>query len=75
MQATEVDSTTSSPIGSNPAIATVILRAADINDNAPTFVTDHIVGSIPESARIGDVAAAGVRAFDLDEVVCVPFLS
>jgi hypothetical protein len=68
MQATEIDPVTSSPIGSSPAVATVLLSASDINDNSPTFITDHLFGSVPESARIGDVAVAGVRAFDSDEV-------
>lgn len=52
----------------SPGHATIILSATDVNDNPPTFITDHIFGSISESARVGDVAAAGIRAFDSDEV-------
>lgn len=68
MQATEIDPATSSPLGSNPAVATIILSATDVNDNPPIFITDHLFGSISELARVGDVAVAGVRAFDIDEV-------
>lgn len=71
MQATEIDPGTSSPIGNRPALTTVILIAADVNDNSPTFVTDHYFGFVLESARIGDIAAAGVRAFDRDEVTMI----
>jgi len=56
------------PKNTLPAYTTVIVTITDVNDNAPTFITDHLFGSVPESARIGDVAAAGARAFDADEV-------
>lgn len=65
----EIDPATSLPKGSSPSYATVVLSAADVNDNSPTFVTDHYFGSVSELARVGDVAAAGVRAFDMDEVL------
>ena len=59
---------TSAEKATNPGHATVILSATDVNDNSPTFITDHIFGSVSELARVGDVAAAGIRAFDSDEV-------
>lgn len=67
VQATEIDPDTSAPRGTTPAHATLVLMATDVNDNAPTFITDHLFGSVSETARIGDVAVAGVRAFDVDE--------
>ncbi len=51
------------------AYTSVIVTVTDVNDNPPAFITDHLYGSVPESARVGDVAAAGVRAFDPDEVM------
>jgi hypothetical protein len=39
-----------------------------VNDNAPTFFTNSYVGSVSESAHIGAIAVAGIRAFDLDAV-------
>lgn len=68
MQATETDPVTLVAKGTTPGHATIILNALDANDNPPTFITDHLFGSVSESARVGDVAAAGVRAFDRDEV-------
>lgn len=68
LQATEIDTGTSSPKGTAPALATVILIAADVNDNSPTFISDHIFGSVSELSRVGDFAAAGLQAFDIDEV-------
>lgn len=56
------------PKSTLPAYTTVIVTVTDVNDNPPTFITDHLFGSVPESARIGDLAAAGARAFDPDEV-------
>ena len=65
------------PVTSIPVVtahSTVILTVTDVNDNPPTFITDHIFGSVSELARIGDLAAAGVRAFDADEVGTVSSL-
>ena len=49
---------------------TIIIMVADVNDNAPTFFTNSYVGSLSESAHIGAIAVAGIRAFDLDAVSC-----
>ena len=57
------------PKGNTPAHSTIVLTVTDVNDNSPAFITDHVFGSISELAKIGDVAAAGVRAFDPDEVI------
>lgn len=51
------------------AHATVVLRALDVNDNRPTFIEDHFYATVSENAEIGDIATAGVRAFDIDEVI------
>lgn len=67
-QALEIDAVTALPRGSSLSFATIVLTVTDVNDNSPTFVTDHYFGSVSELARVGDVAAAGVRAFDIDEV-------
>lgn len=47
---------------------TVVVTVADVNDNAPTFFTNSYVGSVSESAHVGAIAVAGIRAFDLDAV-------
>lgn len=70
-QATEIDPTTSLPKNTLPAYTTVIVTVRDVDDNAPTFITDHLFGSVPESARVGDLAAAGAQAFDPDEVSAI----
>lgn len=64
----EIDPATLTPKATLPAYTTVVLTVMDINDNPPTFITDHLFGSVLESARVGDLAAAGARAFDADEV-------
>ena len=48
--------------------ATVVLTVTDVNDNPPTFSTNSYLGSVSELADIGNIAVAGVRAFDLDAV-------
>lgn len=53
---------------SEEAHASVLVTLTDINDNTPTFFTNHYTGSVSESARIGDIAVAGIRAFDADSV-------
>ena len=47
---------------------TVVVTVTDVNDNAPTFFSNSYVGSVSESAHMGAIAVAGVRAFDLDAV-------
>ena len=48
--------------------ATVVVTVTDVNDNPPTFSTNSYLGSVSELADIGNIAVAGVRAFDLDAV-------
>ena len=48
--------------------ATVVVTVTDVNDNSPTFFIDSYVGSVSELAQIGNIAVAGVRAFDRDVV-------
>ena len=55
-------------VGAPVSHTTVVLTVTDVNDNSPTFFIDSFVGSVAESAQIGNIAVAGVRAFDLDEV-------
>ena len=57
------------PISAAPvSTTTVVVTVADVNDNAPTFFTNSYVGSVSESAYVGAIAVAGIRAFDLDAV-------
>ena len=57
------------PVSGAPvSTTTVIVTVGDVNDNAPTFFTNSYVGSVSESAHIGAIAVAGIRAFDLDAV-------
>ena len=51
-----------------PAIATVAVTLLDINDNTPTFITNHYIGDVSELADNGTVVITTVDAFDLDEV-------
>ena len=67
-QAVLVDASDSSIVKSAPADATVVVTVTDVNDNPPRFIDSHYLGTVAESARIGDIAFAGVAAFDLDEV-------
>ena len=57
------------PISAAPvSTTTVVVTVADVNDNAPTFFTNSYVGSVSESAHVGAITVAGIRAFDLDAV-------
>lgn len=57
------------PVSGAPvSTTTVVVTVGDVNDNAPTFFTNSYVGSVSESAHVGAIAVAGIRAFDLDAV-------
>ena len=55
-------------LSSRPSTATVVISVSDVNDNAPTFSVSNYVGTVSEFASVGNIAVAGIRAFDLDEV-------
>lgn len=52
---------------SESASTLVVVSVTDINDNSPTFFTDHYYGSVLESSPIGHLAVQGIAAFDFDE--------
>ena len=55
-------------VNAQASTATIVITVTDVNDNPPTFFTDNFVGSVSELAQTGNIAVAGVRAFDLDAV-------
>lgn len=66
-QATVVDAM-GTAVTAATSTATVVVTVTDINDNAPTFFISNHVGTVSELADVGNIAVAGIRAFDLDEV-------